>query len=46
MILFVDTDGDMYYYPKSRMKPWLLRFLHRHYHKVRFWLITEAITVE
>lgn len=46
IFMFVDTEGGVRFYPKSRMDVQLRRLLLLHREKVKAWLISDAVTVE
>lgn len=46
MILFVDADSIVKYYPDYNMSDAFLQLLNRNYERVKYWLITEAVTTE
>jgi hypothetical protein len=44
MVVFVDTDGVVKYYPESRMSQGFLRLLNSKYHYVKHFLIMDAVS--
>lgn len=44
MVLFVDTDGIVKYYPANKMGKGFLRLINSRYHFVRDWIITDAVS--